>query len=318
MKRWGAVAAAVALVAAALWLMTLRPAAAPPPVDKKPVAAPARPMVQIVAGQIEARHTVTVELSKPGTIDEFLADVGQNVVEGQVLARLATATAADAKASALMATEAKATAAKSAVGEAKLEAVKAKADAQHAKAQLAQARHVFEREQKLMEVGATPRNTLERAQREFEAAQAESVTMEEAWRQADNRAYAMADQLREATAASEAANKEDAQARASLAAAEIHAPATGMVVWRKGAEEGKEIFRIALEMDQLRAVFAAEKVKQGEDVLITVAGVNIAPIRAVVSTLVSTIDGARAIADFASPSPAILPGALCTVSVQLK
>lgn len=301
-----------ALVAAMLLLLTMRhPPAVAPAIA---ASALARPMVQIVTGQIEARHTVSVELFKPGTVDELLIDVGQSVIEGQVMARLTTSTANDAIAVALLAAQAKAAEAKSAAGETKLEAAKAKADAQRAKEQAMRARQVFEREQKLMDAGATPRQVLERAQHEFEAAQTESTKLDEASRQMDNSTYAAADQLREAMGALEIAQKEDLRGRAAIAAAEIHAPATGLVVWRKGAEESKEIYRIAVDPDQLRAVFAAEKIKLGATVLITVPSLNIAPIHAVVSA----IENDRAVAEFASPSPAIRPGAQCTVSVQLK
>jgi hypothetical protein len=61
-------------------------------------------------------------------------------------------------------------------------------------------------------------------------------------------------------------------------------------------------------------VFAADQVKQGVDVLITLPGLAIAPIHAAVSA----IEGAQAVAEFTSPSPAVRPGIQCTVSIQLK
>jgi multidrug efflux pump subunit AcrA (membrane-fusion protein) len=301
--KWGG-ALALAMVAGLVMFFAMhREPAAPPPA---PLVHPARPMVQIVAGHIEAQHTVPVEIA--GQIAELLVDVGQHVSEGQAIARLAGAEPVDG--SALTSAQSRAASLKNAVDESKLESAKAKADAQRAKDQAAQARKVFEREQKLNEIGATPRQSLERAQRDFEAAQSESGKVEEQWREADNRSYALADQLRDATAAAETAAKQGAAAQAKIAAAEIHAPVSGMVIARD-----EHAVRIAVDLDQLRAVFpVAPGIKQDEAILVTVAGLESAPIHAVISA----IDQTNAIADFKSPSPAILPGAQCSVSIQLK
>jgi multidrug resistance efflux pump len=327
MNRRGIVAVCLALTAVAVGFFATRRAPAPPrPAATKPAAAPARPMVQIFAGHIEAQQTVAVDIARPGTIDGFFADVGQNVSEGQLIARLATSVTADAAASAFLSAQARKTALQSEIEQARLEAVKAKADARRASDQVAQARKVFEREQKLNEIGATPKRTLDRARDDFEAARSESDRIEEFWRQSDNRAGALEDQLRDANAALDAAAKQDAESRANLAAVEIHSPVAGTVVERKaqigqktGPEEGKAAFRIAVSLDRLRAVFSMESrpspgVKPGQDVLITIPGLEIAPIRAEVSTFAGT----DAVADFKSPSPAILAGMPCSVSIQLK
>ncbi len=269
-------------------------------------------MVQILPGHIEAQQTVAVEMAKPGAIESFLADVGQPVTEGQVLARLVTSASPD---SALPPAQARLAALKSASDQAKLEAAKDKADAQRAKDEAARAAKRFEREQRLMDAGATPRKTFEQAQREAEAASAEAEKLAELSRLAENRTYAIADQMRDAAAAVEAAARQDADSRASLAAAEIHAPATGIVVERKGqiGQTSGEVFRIGTDLSRLRAVFALTPgIHQGQELLITVQGVNAAPIHAVVSAL----DAGTATADFQSLNAAIVPGAPCTVSVQ--
>lgn len=318
-RGWFLAVSLFAVLVPALFLLSTRrvPSSASPPAISPP---PARPMVQIAPGRIEARHTVAVDIVQAGTIDGFFAEAGQNVIEGQLLARLTTT--ASAGANALDVARAKAAELRSAWEGAKLEALKAKADAQRARDGAAQSKKLFEREQKLSEIGATPRQAMESAQRESNGAQTESDKVEEVWRQADNRVAALGDLLRGSTAAMEAAAKQDASASAALAAAEIHAPVTGIVVERKGRIgqktgplEGKEIFRIAVELGKLRAIFPVSPgFLPGEDVLITIPDSQLPPVRAVIAG----VEGANAFAEFESPSPAIVPGVRCSVSVQLK
>ena len=71
----------------------------------------------------------------------------------------------------------------------------------------------------------------------------------------------------------------------------------GTVGQKTGPTEGKEIFRIAVQLEQLRAVFpVAEGFKLGTPVLITIPALQLAPIHASITRM----EGQNAIADFQS------------------
>src|SRR5450755_3554839 len=88
--RWKlAIAAGVALVcgAGAFLVFHLSP---PTHAKVAPATPPAAPKASEITltGTVQAAHVVDVPVPVDGTVEQFLADVGQHVSEGEVLARI--------------------------------------------------------------------------------------------------------------------------------------------------------------------------------------------------------------------------------------
>jgi len=140
-----------------------------------------------VPATIRAQHVTPVGSAIEGNIEAFLADVGDEVFEGQVLARIGSAgletTREQASAAVEMAQQQMSTA-EAAVNSAKMEQSRAEADLQRARAQVDRAQKVFERQSTLHKAGATPKLKYEAASQEFEAAVKEYEIMDKAARAA--------------------------------------------------------------------------------------------------------------------------------------
>src|SRR5260370_16972041 len=124
-----------------------------------PVVATLPPEISIT-GKIEATKVVSVPVPVDGIIEQFVADVDDDVVPGDVLARIKNSKIAAAQ----QKTEEVAGRARirvetleTALISAELEASRSEADAARPTLQFEKAEKTYEREQKLMREGITPR-----------------------------------------------------------------------------------------------------------------------------------------------------------------
>ncbi len=331
MRRSAAIVACVIVVAllagASVFLLrylrshgSARPAA----VEKKEA-----PATAVFSGKIVAQHTVTVSATVNGEIGAFLVDAGQDVYEGQLLARIVNPELESSRENAAGIVEkaqAKVNAIESAIIAARLEASRAITDATRAKDQFERTEKLYKRQAMLHGEGATPRQIYEKSQREFESAKGEYQSVDTTARQSEERVANLRQELDSAKKALEEKNKQLEDMQSDLAAAEVHSPVTGVVVARHGEagkmlspEDAGELFQIAVDLSQLQAVFepdaaTLQRIRPGQAAFVTVPDLQSDALPAAIKES----KGAEVIAELISPNASIRPGMNCSVSVPLK
>jgi multidrug resistance efflux pump len=289
---------------------------APPPVEVR------------LSGKIRAQNVVSVTPPIEGTVGAVFADVGQEVFEGQLLARInneGLETGQQMAQKILDNAQSRVNTLESELVSARLEASRARADANRAGAEYDRLAQVFRRQQMLLAEGATPRLTYEKSSRDFLAAQSESRLLEQVATQAEshlNELVKMLDAEKRALA-DKSAEMETAKARA--VATEVVAPAQGMIVARTG-EVGQSVgpdkadfFQIATQLSQLEVVLdpdprSMRRIRLGQAALVSL------PEQGSDGMLgaVKAIQGAQVIVAFTSPSPAVKPGMLAQVRIKVS
>src|SRR5437763_3129613 len=131
---------------------------APPPVQgRAPAAAVLNTNEITIIGTIRAQHVTGVGAAIEGNIEAFLADVGDEVFEGQVLARVGSAgleTSREQASAAVEFAQQQAAAAETAINNARMEASRADADLQRVRLQVDRAQKLVERQTTLHKAGA--------------------------------------------------------------------------------------------------------------------------------------------------------------------
>ncbi len=281
----------------------------------------------VLPAKIRAQTVVPVGVPVSGTVESLLVEVGQQVSEGQVLGRIKnTALDSDRESAAadLERSEARAGALESQVIVARAEAARARADAARAHSEFDRAERTYLRQQMLEKEGATPRLVYEKSTRDYEAAKTERNRVDELARGAEDRLALLVKNLDAARHSVEEGTQTLDHARLAAAAAEIVSPATGMVTGRTrqvGDEvtpDVQDLFQIAVDLSALEAVLepdaaALARMRAGQEALISVAGAPDA-----IVARITEIRGNEVIIRFASPSPAIRPGATAQVRVKVS
>ena len=315
---------AVVLIAG-LVFSVLQPKPSTPPAKSVPAPAPqapASPKQISITGRVEAVHTIPVGVSIAGEVDSFSAEVGQDVFEGQVLARISNQgleIGRDSLQRALPAWEQKLSTLETTISAARLEAVRAHDDSVRAQEEMGRTAKAFERQKLLHAAGATPRNAYEKSQKDMETAQTDAEGTSDLATRADQHVQDLTRQYDLLKKTIEDKRKELEEAQAALAATEIHAPAGGVVVARQGEigktltqPEAAALFRIATDISRLEAVFTPDPAtKKGDAVTVSFADVPGDPLPGVVRE----IKDGEAHAEFTSANPAIRPGMACTVQL---
>jgi multidrug resistance efflux pump len=279
-------------------------------------------------GTIQALHVVPVSATAAGTIDSFLVEPGQEVSEGQVLARIGSQSLEAAREEAARAAQAaqdKVNSVESRIIAARLEAARVHADAKRGHDQLDRTEKAYLRQQMLNREGATPRLVYEKFEHEFETARAESTSLDELVRQADDRVSELVRDLEVAkqTVTEHTADVESATAQA--AGSEIRSPVSGIVITRKGEigkmlapGEAADLFEIAADLSQLAVAIqpgaaSIRRIQPGRDALIFVA-----ELPGAIPATVKEVKGDEVIVGFTSPSVVIRPGMTAQVRLRLE
>ena len=281
-------------------------------------------------GTIRPQHVAGVGEGLSGEIEAFMANVGDEVYQGQVLARVGSANLEsdrEAAAQAIESAQQEVAKAEAAVNAARLEASRTNADAQRARMALERAQKTFSHQQTLHTAGATPRLVYEKAAQEFEAAVHESELMEAA-------DHAANDNVRNAQRDLDAArkmladrNQELEDAQSELEAAEVRSPVDGLIVGRKGeigklaAEAGGELFQIATDLYALEVVIepppdVLKRIHPGQPALVNVLDLQTGGMPGEVKD-VKDKEG-QVIVEFNSAMPAMRPGMRAEVRIKLE
>ena len=163
--KWIPVLAGLVLFAVAIATVVWRGRRHPVPPPSPAVTAAAIAMARnevTLQGKIRPQHITVVPASVSGFIEAFLAEPGQDVYQGQVLARIGAQgleSAREVAQAALDRAQEKVSQAEAAVTTARLELSRAEADAERSRTALDRAERTSARQQTLFKEGATPRLT---------------------------------------------------------------------------------------------------------------------------------------------------------------
>jgi macrolide-specific efflux system membrane fusion protein len=327
--KWLLLAGVAVLLAAAAGALSVwmrgRPRQAPA-TRPQPIAAAAVTGNEItLQGRIEARNLISIACPVDGIVEQMFVEVGQEVSEGQLLARIKSGkleSAREAAEAAAGQAQTKVTNLEGQIVEARLEYSRADAELTRARIEQDRAGKAYERQQLLFQAGATPRLAFEKSESEYKAAQDGYQSRQGVAKNAQDRIDSLNREL-DAAKRDQTAKQQVLEEAADIASAqEMHSPVSGVVVGRKG-EPGAEVtvaitdfFQVAANLEELEVRLdvppaALQRIQAGLP-----AGVRVAEVADELAGTVREVRDGQAIVEFVSPSPAVRPG--LTASVRLK
>ena len=301
---------------------------AEPPRAAAVVQPPSPPPNEVsLPGRIQAQHVVPVGEQIEGNIDSFLVDVGQEVFEGQLLARMTNLGLETARESALTSAQSaqdRVNKIEADIIAARLEASRARADAIRSRNEYDRAERTYHRQQVLNNAGATPRMTYEKSQRDYEKAQMEYDSLDTLARQADSRVNELNEQLQNARRLLDDKKQQLEGLQTSMQGMEVHAPVAGVIVGRRGEvgkphERGTVLFDIASDLSQLEVALEPEppvlaRIRPGQQALVIVADLQGQGIPGTVKDVENTVVKVA----FTSPTAALRPGMTAQVRIRVE
>ena len=303
-----------------------RRAAAPPP--RTTGAAVIATTDVNLSGTIRPQHMTAVTSTISGNVEAVMANVGDEVYQGQVLARVGAAgleSEREAAAHAVEYAQEQVSKAEAVVSAARLEASRAGADAQRAQMTLDRAEKNYSRQKTLHAAGATPRLTYEKAEHDYESLQQEFAVMDNARRAANDNVQNSLEQVAAAKKVLGEKNRELEEAQGAFEAAEVRAPVDGLVVERK-AEAGKpvqdsggELFQLATDTFALEVAVEPpppilKRLQPGQPALVSVPDLQAGGITGTIKAIKDT----QVIVEFTSTLPAIKPGMRADVRLKVE
>jgi multidrug resistance efflux pump len=326
--KWALLSVVAVLAGVAGGVLSLRyrrPAPALPVRAAGPAVLPANQVT--LSGAIRPQHVVGVGAQVNGVIEAFLVDVGQDIYQGQVLARIGSQgldSSREAAASAVDHAQERVNRAEAAVAGARLEQSRADAEAQRARFAMELAEAAHSRQQLLFSQGATPRLVYEKAQSEYDSARAEFSVMDKAARATGARVQSALQEVASARKILADENQRLEESQAAFEAADVHSPVDGLLVGRNGEvgksaqEFGDNLFQIATDMYALEVALEPQppilkRLRPGQPALVLVPDLQSAGI----AGDVKEIKGTQVLVEFNSTLPAIRPGMLADVRLKL-
>jgi len=301
--------------------------AAPPAPHAPAAAAIVNGNELVLPGMVRAQHVVNVTAEIEGSIEAFTADVGDEVFEGQALARIGSSGLESTREQAAAAVETAQQAvgsAESALASARLEQSRADADFQRSKTQVDRVQKDFERQKMLHDHGATPKLKYDATVAQYEAAVKDFDIMDKADRAARDAVRTANDRLAQARQALAERGEALDNAEGAFAAAELRSPVAGTIVARKGelgkpAREFPDLFQIATDLFALEVAAEAKpeqlkRIYPGEDALVVLLDLGTAGL----AGRVREIKDGQAIVEFASNVPAVKPGMKAELRIKLQ
>jgi HlyD family secretion protein len=326
--RWISIAAAILLGGGLIALLVARrkPAPAAAPRETAVQAAPANEIT--LQGKIRPQHVIGVAANVPGFIDAFLVEPGQEVYQGQVLARVGSQgleSTRETAAAALERAQEQLNRSEAAVSAARMEGSRSEADSQRARMALDRVEKVYSRQRMLFNEGATPRLTYEKAAADYAAAQKDYDIMEAAARTGREHVQSALNQVAAARKLVDAKTAELDTAQQQLSAGEIRSPVDGYVVSRKGetgkpaGEFGEEFFQIATDLFALEIELEPKpedlkRIIPGMPALVLVLDVQ----SNAMEGRVREIKDHKVMVEFGSGNPAIKPGMMADVRLRFS
>jgi multidrug resistance efflux pump len=278
-----------------------------------------------VQGKIRPQHVVPVKAAMDGDLDVFLVDVGQDVFQGEALARIGASglelnrSTAEA---AVSAAQDQVNRAESAVAAARMESSRADADQQRSHMARDKVQMVWDRQQTLFRAGATSKQAFQKAQADYEAARADSEVMDKAARAATDQLTSSQNNLAAMQKNLTARTQDLEGAQNNMQSADVLSPVDGFVVARNG-EPGKpavgELFEIATDMFSLEVVLepppnVLSKLRPEQQALVIIPDLQSAGMPGAVKS----ITGGEVVVQFECTLTAVKPGMLADVRFRVQ
>ena len=325
----GGVVVLAGIAAAALFWTRNKPPPAPQPVSAAAPAVPATPPAAeiVLTGQIQPAHVINVAPAVDGTIEQFLAEVGDVVIEGKILARIKNPKLASAEATAQLDAErsrSRINELEAALIAARLEVSRSEADQARVKLELERAQKEFEKQQLMFKQGITARLVFEKAQQDFEALKANSERLAEAAKNASNRVSSLGTDLENARRDLDQQRASLEESHAESGAGDVRSPAEGIVVVRccqvgePVSAASTNLFQIAGDLTALQVSATAdsatiERLHPGQP-----AAIEIPNFPGPISGTVREVKPEQVLVDFTSPSPAVRPGMTAHLKIKVS
>lgn len=329
--KWILFGGATVLLAAALGALTLLRHSQQPQPIVKPMSEPTPIIAGLeinLSGRVEAEKVVVVPASTDGIVEEIFVDAGEEVYEGQMIARIKNQQSEAEQELAqieLDRAQTRVNNIESAILTARLEASRTRADASRSKSDLDRAERVFQRQEMLNQQGATARNAYDKAVKDRADAANDYETLNANARISEERiATLLKDQeAAKKTLEEKMASLEDA--KTAFAAGVVHAPVDGTIVSRSGTA-GEEVrmktsvmFVIATDLSALKIELVPEpavlkRLQQGQPAIVVIAESANDNIEGKIMEITDN----KAIVEFLSPNPSIKPGLTAQVKLKLR
>lgn len=326
--KWLLISASIILLAiAAGALSRLRKQEPAPPPKAAVKTAPVVGDELAIMGKIQAAHIVPVAAPVDGYLEGWDVEVGQEVVEGQLIGNIQNGGLASIKQQAqeqLESIQNRISNLESQILAAKLEAARGDAEAARGTGEAQRLEKIYSRQAMLFKEGATPRLVYEKAEREYKASQEEAAIAVAVATGATERVGKLEADLKLLKTGVEERQAALDEAAEDMEAANILAPVDGLVI-KLGVEAGGEVDRsmrdlvqIATDPDLLEVTVepdpaVLEKLKPGMPALIQVPDVT----SEALDGIVKEIKGTQVIVEFGSPYPAIKHGMSAAVRIKI-
>jgi multidrug resistance efflux pump len=321
------VLAAIAAGALVVWRQTVKPVLPKPAPVVQTIAPQGFQGNEVsLAGKIAAQKIVNVPAPIDGIIESFAVDAGDNVFEGQVLARIKNARVSSAMEMAtaeLDKAETRVKNTEAAIVSTRLEASRARADAARAKNDLDRAEKNYNRQKLLFAEGATPRLTYEKSENDYNILKDEAESKTALAQQADDRAAQLNRDLDAFKRMLDEQSQAMERAKSDATGGEVRSPVDGLILSRRG-QAGEEVsrsmddlFRIATAMSAMEVIVEPTppqlaRIRAGQ-----AAAIHLAEVSDAIEGTVREVVGSQVIVDFISPTPLIKPGLTAQVTIKL-
>ncbi len=328
--KWILFGGSVILLAAALGALTLLKRGQTPPSAQQPAPEPAPIVAGLeisLSGRVEAQKVVAVPASTDGKLEEFFVEAGEEVYEGQMLARIKNQQIEAAQELAqieLDRAQTKVNNLESAILTARLEASRTRADASRSKSDLDRFERNFQRQEMLNREGATARNTYDKAVKDRADSTAEYGTLNARAKISEERVRTLLQDQEATKKTLEEKMEAMDDAKSAFSAGVVHAPVDGTLISRKGnvgediTVELADMFVIATDLSALQIELEPEpailkRIQQGQPATVVIAESADESIEG----KVKEIKDNKAIVEFLSPNPSIKPGLTARVKLKL-
>jgi multidrug resistance efflux pump len=302
----------------------VQPTVAPP----APVPAPPPASLEItVTGQVQAANGVNVPAPVDGTIEELMAEVGDVVIEGKLLARIKNPKLASAEAAARSQVEqdrSRISELESALIAARLEVSRSQADETRTRLELERAEKEYQKQELMFLQGITPRLAYEKAQQDYNALKTNSEKLADGAKDARNRVSSLTTDLGNARRDLDQQKAALDQSRAESSAGDVRSPAEGIVVARccqvgeSVTSSSTTLFQIAGDLADLQVAAPTDsstiaRLQPGQTAVIEIPIVS-----PTITGRVREVKSGQVIIEFHSPAPAVRPGMTARVKIKLS
>jgi HlyD family secretion protein len=323
-RRWIIVAGIVLATAASIGIAIH--ARKPKPVHVAPASAPVIATEANLTGRVEPRTIVSVGAPMEGVIEAYFLDVNQPVYKDQLLGRVHNAEAESTGQQAQAALDTAETRVTTFTGQqlaAKLELSRAEADQSRTHNDLSRLEKNYQRQKGLWDAGATPRLVFEKAEKDYNDAKDAVEKEDAAAKAAQARMTEIGASLDAANAAVKQATAALDRTKADLSKGEIHSPADGIILARKGAPNdpvdltAKDLFQIATDLTQLQITLTPSPADLAHIHAGQIASIRVPELSPdEIPGKVRAVSGNQLIIDFTSPSPAAKLDLIAQVKIK--